>query len=71
MKREIKTFEVTCDKCRKVEYMTTSHSAGSHLPHGWATVTTQRDGDSYGYDSDELCPECHSKRMELTKSKLT
>ncbi len=61
MRTEVKTFIVTCDRCKKTEIVT---SKWSHcdLPEGWDTEDVH-DCGSTGYTrTDDICSDCLKKR---------
>lgn len=63
MLREVKTFEFTCDKCRKVEVVHSHHSRPD-LPEDWGYVKVHNCG-STGYTKTlELCNICIVKRRK-------
>lgn len=61
MRRELKTYEYTCDFCGKIECVTTDWA--NRMPKDWKRVEI-RSQDKFSTDRD-ACPECAKERKDV------
>lgn len=61
MIREIKTFEIVCDRCKKSIIM---HGQYASVPKNWNYFETYDCGLTGYTRRDLLCPDCQEKKNE-------
>lgn len=61
MRQRIRTFKITCDRCRETTAIVQSRWRDGELPEGWDTEDVHDCGMTGYTRSDDLCPKCLEK----------